>query len=381
MRTLFQWLCLTALTVGAQAIEKTEGVWTVIEDCRLEEAFFSDGDSFLVQAGGESLTFRLYYVDALETGYRYMYRVGQQAEYFDLPVDRVAEGGKAATDFTRDFLDGPFTIITKWDDARGSSTNKRYFAFIRKDGQYLSEQLVANGLARIYGKPAETRWPGGPQPYTYQSQLRELEVKAKNDKRGLWGWEGSAPRQRPTTNIREARIADRAAATNSGEVDLESVINVNTASLEALQTLNGIGPVLAARIIDARPIESIESLVYISGISARKLAEIKERIIVEEPPPPPETIAFYKADLDRYLNTQVTVRVAEVRAEDIDSPPGFHAATMTTAYEGLAGGATTAFVPEEFYDSFLRFYEVPGRSFTALLHRHGGQIVLVFQRK
>ena len=54
-------------------------------------------------------------------------------------------------------------------------------------------------------------------------------------------------------------------------------ININTASQQDLEKLTGIGPVLAQRIIDARPFSSLDDLIKVSGIAETKLAQIKEQ--------------------------------------------------------------------------------------------------------
>ena len=59
-------------------------------------------------------------------------------------------------------------------------------------------------------------------------------------------------------------------------------ININTASLEELQTLNGIGESKAALIIEYRTsngkFKSIEELKNIKGISEKIFSKIKENI-------------------------------------------------------------------------------------------------------
>jgi competence protein ComEC len=52
-------------------------------------------------------------------------------------------------------------------------------------------------------------------------------------------------------------------------------INVNTASQEELESLPGIGPVLAKRIIQGRPYRSVDGLLRVKGIGERRLAELR----------------------------------------------------------------------------------------------------------
>lgn len=76
--------------------------------------------------------------------------------------------------------------------------------------------------------------------------------------------------------------------TSQAEQETEStgiaMVDINAAGLEELQTLPGIGPVLAQRIMDYRrengPFESFSELSNVEGIGAGIMAQIAEYVIV-----------------------------------------------------------------------------------------------------
>jgi competence protein ComEA len=66
------------------------------------------------------------------------------------------------------------------------------------------------------------------------------------------------------------------------------VLNLNTATLSELETLPGVGPVLARRIVDFRQkkggFRRVEELLVIPGISEKKWKAIREKVEVKIDP-------------------------------------------------------------------------------------------------
>jgi competence protein ComEA len=73
-----------------------------------------------------------------------------------------------------------------------------------------------------------------------------------------------------------------APAADGGTGDPTGPVDLNTATTEQLQTLSGVGPVLAQRIIDYRtthgPFTSVDALQQVGGIGPAKFAEIKDHV-------------------------------------------------------------------------------------------------------
>ena len=76
--------------------------------------------------------------------------------------------------------------------------------------------------------------------------------------------------------------AQTSGATGSGKATL--LVNINTASSEELQTLNGVGEATANAIIEERerggPFATPEDLMRVSGIGEKKFAKVKDSICV-----------------------------------------------------------------------------------------------------
>ncbi len=68
----------------------------------------------------------------------------------------------------------------------------------------------------------------------------------------------------------------------SGGTGTSDMVNINTATLDQLETLPGIGPVLAQHILDYRtqhgPFHAVDDLLNVSGIGDSRLADLKPHV-------------------------------------------------------------------------------------------------------
>lgn len=273
-------VCLAASLFAQQQRSPggSESKWEVLEGCRLVTNSITDGDSFRVLHNGREYLFRLYFVDAPESDPALRDRIKDQAVYFGISTGDIPRAAKLASAFTRDTIaGGEFTVITRWQNALGRSSLARFYGVAIVNGKNLAEELVAHGLARIYGLRAN--WPDGSRSTTFINKLKNLELTAREQKRGVWD-ESKFPRVSGAT-------ADDSFSTNvTAAITVASQrVDLNAATYEELQSLPGIGPKLAERIIAHRPYQKVEDLTKVPGIGSKTIERLA--LLVEAAAPSP----------------------------------------------------------------------------------------------
>jgi competence ComEA-like helix-hairpin-helix protein len=279
MKWFFFWLLGAGIAFGSE-LDKLTNV-------KLVDSPANDGDSFIVQAGDRQLHLRLYFADCPEvkvTNDVDAKRVREQAGYFGLTnVVNLVGYGRDAKEFTAKALAKPFTVYTAYADAMGRSPTKRFYAFIvTADGKDLASELVENGLARAYG--AHHAAPDGVSSADTEKRMRDLESRAMLKRIGAW--KNADPdeivRQREAQREEEKQLSDvrrQVSQTQKGA----GIVDLNTAGSRELQSLPGVGPALAGRIIAGRPYRSVDDLLHVKGVGTNLMEKIRSRVVVEAP--------------------------------------------------------------------------------------------------
>lgn len=244
----------------------------------------NDGDSFRVEIDGKPVNIRLYFVDCAETSVSApsdARRFREQTRYFGLPnAERTIHFGNQAKKYVDQLLARPFTVHTAFASAQGRSAQGRSYGFITTaDADDLASLLVKNGLARTRGIGRET--PEGVSRSEMIERLHDLETSAMLKRIGIWS--ASDP-----DRIAELRAAQRSEDQELKELQTQvrqaqaprGLLDLNSATETELQSITGIGPVLAGRIIAGRPYQTVKDLQQVSGIGRVTLEKIHHYFIV-----------------------------------------------------------------------------------------------------
>ncbi len=269
------WLCAV---VSVRAVPVAE--MQTFPHSRYLGSDWSDGDSFLVELEpGREQVVRLYFVDCPETTAGQesdQRRLREQSAHFGVEDPKITmEAGRRATKEVAELLAQPFTVHTAFTSALGRSAQPRVYAFVTTaDGKDLGEYLVTRGLARSYGVGRTT--PNGISVNDAKEHLDDLEMQAALQKTGLWAQTNPGK----LASLREARREEIRQTEKDFGLRPEGPINANTATIDEMVQLPGVGPVLAERIVDGRPYTSVEDLRRVPGLGPKTFERLQDLLKV-----------------------------------------------------------------------------------------------------
>lgn len=285
-------LFMACLILPSTAAAESLTTW---KQCTLIPTDWADGDSFQIQTPqGKRHTIRLYGADCIEWHVRDetdARRLRAQRRYFGISewggssltsIQAAKDLGHAAAKEVTSTLKKPFIVHTAFTDAGGDSRYKRIYAFVTTaDGEDLAERLVRMGLARAFGVYRET--PNGKTANDYRAFLQDVEFQAA--KRGAGAWAKTDWERLPSEREAERRESgELARSVGTPKLPAGTKINPNTATLDQLKQLPGVGDVTAKRIIQARPFRAPEDLLKVQGIGPKTFDHIKPFLFLPKNP-------------------------------------------------------------------------------------------------
>ena len=112
-------------------------------------------------------------------------------------------------------------------------------------------------------------------------KLRDFEISAMLKRVGIWA-------ESDPDRIAEFRAKQRSEDNELKELQSQvkkaqspkSLLDLNTATEKELQSIKGIGPVLAKKIIANRPYGTVDDLRKVKGIGPDKLASIRPYFVI-----------------------------------------------------------------------------------------------------
>ncbi|NQU40756.1 MAG: helix-hairpin-helix domain-containing protein [Lentisphaerae bacterium] len=276
IRTIVIALIVATMARGGSAAElkRLDGATLVADP-------WNDGDSFKVSHAGKELTLRLYFVDCPETGASSATdarRVRDQTRYFGLPgYDRTTHFAREASAFVQQTLATAFTVHTAYASASGRGRKNRYYAFVTTaQGEDLAHLLVRRGYARCFG--VRRALADGTTGEEARARLCDTELSAMLDRRGIWA-------ETDGERLVELRATARIEAEELAQIGRESRavgrIDLNTASIQDLEAIHGVGPQIASRIISSRPFAAPQDLARVPHIPHNVLTNLQHHFTLE----------------------------------------------------------------------------------------------------
>ena len=177
----------------------------------------------------------------------------------------------------------PLEKITIVVDIEGAVVSPGVF-YLEEDSRVNDAVLKAGGLT----EDADTRWVNLAAKLSDGDKVYIPKKEENiNDTQNTPGAQNSSRPTNPVGIITQsttggsASVDANASATSN---EKNGLININTATSAQLQTLSGIGPVTAQKIIDYREnvgkFSKIEDIMRVSGIGVKTFESLKDKIVV-----------------------------------------------------------------------------------------------------
>jgi competence protein ComEA len=119
------------------------------------------------------------------------------------------------------------------------------------------------------------------RPYKSLSDLKKAGLSSKEItafKPYLTVKPASAAAAPPATKTVEPGTAKTAKGAQAAKPAPGTLVDLNTADQKTLEALPGVGPTLAKRIMEARPIQNLDELAKVKGMSKTKVAALKDKV-------------------------------------------------------------------------------------------------------
>lgn len=256
-----------------------------LNDVHLANGDVFSGDEFLVTTKDSILHLKLYLaecphlsclnkLDSLHLEYL--------SYYWGLTnSDTLFYFAKVASEYTRKILAQPFTVYTKYQPVIPGCDSIVYAIIKTAAGEFLSYLLLENGLARIGS--GNTAFSENSNIKNIEAEIRDREIKAILQRNGIWACSDPERLIKLRSEIRMITAAQETNQTNVPVVtESNSLKDINTATIEELQVVKGLGPKTAQKIVDGRPYQSMDDLLKVKGIGPKTLEKIKEHFVVQE---------------------------------------------------------------------------------------------------
>jgi len=127
-------------------------------------------------------------------------------------------------------------------------------------------------LARSYGVRRNT--PDGLATEAAEAKMDDLELGAAIARRGIWA---KTDPQRLVA-LREQRRAEERQLQEAFGVNAGQPIDPNTATVDEIMLLPGVGEILAERIVEGRPYRSVEDLRRVPGVGEKIFVRLKDSL-------------------------------------------------------------------------------------------------------